>query len=367
MSAFGNRLQEPRFSGQIANSFDRRQIETIDPLKDGQWDIRLPNKPELTVFHSAGWAKVLHSSYGHLPLYLRINYQDSFGGLVPLMEVDSPFTGRRGVSLPFTDDCPALSSEFLSLNGLFQTAIEFGKSRKWKYIEFRGGDLGEPAINPSTCFYTHILHLDRNPEVLFSGFESSIRRAIRKAEKADVQTEISSSQESLRSYYLLHCQTRKKHGLPPQSFAFFRNIHEHLLSKGNGFVVLARIGGIPIAGSVFLHMRNKAIYKYGASDMRFQNLRPNNMVMWEAIKWCSENGFTSLNFGRTSTGNEGLRRYKLGYGTEEQTLRYYRFDYRQNSFATHKDQAEGWFNYLFRLMPLPVLRLAGQVLYRHLC
>jgi hypothetical protein len=90
-------------------------------------------------------------------------------------------------------------------------------------------------------------------------------------------------------------------------------------------------------------------------------------MMWAAMKRCAEEGMSFLNLGRTSLSNEGLRRFKMGLGAVEQRLQYARYDYRSKQFVTDVDRVEGWFNRVFSRMPLPVLRLAGAVLYPHLC
>ena len=72
-----------------------------------------------------------------------------------------------------------------------------------------------------------------------------------------------------------------------------------------------------------------------------------------------------LHFGRTSPGNEGLRRFKLGFGAREEEIRCCKYDFRAGRFVTDADRAEGWFNGIFGRLPLPLLRLAGQLLYRH--
>ena len=40
--------------------------------------------------------------------------------LLPLMEVDSWLTGRRGISLPFTDECEPLYPDAESFKNLLQ-------------------------------------------------------------------------------------------------------------------------------------------------------------------------------------------------------------------------------------------------------
>ena len=51
--------------------------------------------------------------------------------------------------------------------------------------------------------------------------------------------------------------------------------------------------------------------------MKYQNLRANNLVMWEAIKYYSAKGFELFSFGITKPDNEGLRKFKLGWGASE--------------------------------------------------
>ena len=169
----------------------------------------------------------------------------------------------------------------------------------------------------------------------------------------------------MQTYYRLHCQTRKKHGLPPQPWAFFLNIHKHLMSKGLGVLVLARSEGIAVAGAIFFYGK-QAVYKFGASDESRLELRANNLVMWEGIRCLAARGCEQLDFGRSSMENEGLRRYKAGWGTREGTLEYVKYDVRQARFEVDKDRASGWHNKIFSRMPMALLRAAGAVLYRQM-
>jgi len=120
--------------------------------------------------------------------------------------------------------------------------------------------------------------------------------------------------------------TRKRHGLPPQPFVFFKNVFDYIISKGYGIVVSALQSNTTIGASVFFHFGKNALYKYGASDMKFQNLRPNNLIMWEAIKWYRNRGNETINFGRTEPYNLGLLRFKRLWGASESPIKYYRYE-----------------------------------------
>jgi len=180
-----------------------------------------------------------------------------------------------------------------------------------------------------------------------------------------VTVTVSGSLEAMKVFYALQCKTRKKHGLPPQPFVFFQHIHEHILSHNLGMVVIARHENRPIAASVYFQLGTRAVYKYGASDEAFQHLRGANLVMWEAIRWLTRQGAKTLHLGRTSIGNEGLRRFKLGWGAEEQKIEYVKYDLRKGRFVTDADESTGWYNRVFNVLPIGLSRLIGAVLYRH--
>lgn len=369
------------------------RIELVNPLARVDWDDWIRGHPEASFFHGAAWAEVLQVACGAQPFYLVAGLDQV--ELLAVMEVRSPLTGLRGVSLPFTDLCPPLVCEerkgvpgqaeagpsdpecsaaepapgALSTGNatqrLLQRALELGRERGWRSWECRGG-VHLPGATPSLAYFEHSLDLRPGEQALFSGFDSTVRRAIRKAQRTGLRTEILTSGEAMRAFYRLYCQTRRRHGVPPQPWRFFECISEYVLRRNQGFVVLARHDETPIAGAVFFHLGDRALFKYGGSDHRFEELRGNNLVMWTAIRWLAAHGFKSLHFGRTSLANEGLRRFKQNWGAAERRLEYVKFDFRAGRFVADQDRAHGWHTGMFRRLPVPVLRLMGAVLYPHL-
>ncbi|MGH7952850.1 MAG: lipid II:glycine glycyltransferase FemX [Limisphaerales bacterium] len=340
-------------------------MQWTNPLEHSDWDSLILERPDFSFFHSSAWANVLTETYGYTPTYFIARKSGALHSLLPIMEVASRLTGRRGISLPFTDDCEPLCPDTTSFKKLFQNAIEFGKGRDWKFIEFRGGRKFANRIPASLSFHGHTVDLADGEGLLFNNLKNSVRRAIRNAEKNGVEVEISQDLESVRNFYSLQCKARRKHGLPPQPFSFFANIQKYVLSRNFGFVALARWQKNPIAASIFFQFGDCAIYKFGASDEGFQNLRGNNLTMWEAIKCLSRRGVKKMDLGRTSVKNEGLRRFKSGWGAEEKTIEFFKYDLRQNTFVADRDESCGWHNRVFRSLPSFASRLIGKALYRH--
>jgi hypothetical protein len=339
-------------------------LQPVNPSGHPGWDALVTAQPNHSFFHGAAWAETLRKAYGYQPVYLTANEP---GGLsiLPLMEVDSWLTGRRGVALPFTDECEPLHGNPASGRALFQAALEWGRKRGWKSLEFRGGRELFAQAPASLSFYGHRVNLEADEDRLFARLESSARRAVRKSMQSGVVVSISRDLEAMKVFYALHCKTRRKHGLPPQPFAFFRIVQEQVLAGNQGMVAIARHGTRAVAASVYFQLGARAVYKYGASDEACQHLRGSNLVMWEAIKWLARQGAGTLHLGRTSLGNEGLRRFKRGWGAEEHRIEYVKYDLHQNRFVTETDESTGWHNRLFRALPAGAARVIGAALYRH--
>ncbi|MBU6411568.1 MAG: GNAT family N-acetyltransferase, partial [Verrucomicrobia bacterium] len=302
------------------------RLQPVNPLDFPNWDALIQAHPGFSIFHSAAWAKVLSATYGFVPAYLLSRGGGSAPALLPLMETQSWLRGLRGISLPFTDDCPPLYSSPAAGRELVENAFALGRERRWKFVEIRGGHELIPGAPASLSFYGHRISLEGGEASLFDRLDGSVRRAIRKAEKSGVTVSVSEGLEAVKTFYQLQCKTRKKHGLPPQPFRFFKNIWEHLLSNHMGVVVVAGFNGRPVAASVYFKAGRQSVYKYGASDEAFQHWRGANLVMWTAMKHLAAAGATTLNLGRTSLANEGLRRFKLGWGAREFVINYMKYD-----------------------------------------
>ena len=165
---------------------------TIDPRADESWDASIAKHPDATIFHTGAWANVLCDTYQQTPHYFRFHVNGEAKVLLPLMEVASPFTGRRGVCLPFSDFCGPLFFDSFSPGVAMVNALsDLARKRNWKYFELRHTPTASSALVPNKSFYAHELDLQRSAPELLGNFDSAARRAIRKAERSGLTTEIS--------------------------------------------------------------------------------------------------------------------------------------------------------------------------------
>jgi Acetyltransferase (GNAT) domain len=342
------------------------QICIVDPIHEPAWDHVVALHRDACCFHTSAWAKVLHQTYGHRPFYLQFSSGRRLAALVPLMEVRSVFTGRRGVCLPFSDVCEPLVFDPEAIGFVSDRLVRFARERRWKHVEIRGGKSFPPASSATAKFYGHSLDLRRGVEQLLNRFASPVRRAIRKAERNSVSAAVVRNRQAIADFYWLHVRTRRRHGLPPQPASFFLNIYEHVIKPGLGFVVMARHRSRPIAAAIFFRFGKNAIYKYGASDQKFQELRANNLVMWQGIQFLARNGAEKLHFGRSECEKDGLRRFKLSWGTKEEVIDYFRVDPSGRECLVPAPSGSSFHKKIFARLPLALNRLAGSMIYPHL-
>ncbi len=368
------------------------RFDVINPLGSPDWEEFVSQQAGACPFHGTAWARLLTETYGFPLTYVVERRNGRIVAGLPLAETGGGLRPRRGVSLPFSDSCPPLgcvpsvtptesaptshdvgpgpdhpSPTFEASarrDALLARVLQLASERGWKTVEFREATAWTGIHPASVQFYGHRIPLAGGREAVLHRCSSSVSRALRKAGRSELVTRRGTGEDLMREYFALHCLTRRRHGLPPQPWAFFHHLQRLVLSAGGGFAVITAKDSQPIAGAVFLVQGRDALYKFGASDETFQALRPNNQVFWEAIGHCIDLGCNYLDLGRTSLEGEGLRRFKLGWGSEERVVPYLRVDLRTRQVEPTPDRATGWHTAVFRALPVPVSALIGRVAYR---
>jgi hypothetical protein len=330
----------------------------------GEWDGIVRSMESYCFFHSMAWGKVLADTYGFSPVYL-VAENGSEIAAVPLMEVRKPLRGPKGVCLPFSDICGPVFTGTPALEMLETSLCDLIRRRHWKAIEIKDSCTLD-GFSPYQSYYEHALALGADLDSIARSFRSSTWRNIKRAEREGVEVQLLATRSALDDYYQLHCITRKRHGVPPQPKRFFDNLYAHVISAGNGFIARATHRGRAVAASVFLHFGTRAVYKFGASLPDPEHLRPSNLIMWEVIKWYGMHGFETLSLGRTDKDDAGLLQFKSGWGTTRREVSYCRWPPRTASRSEPRAVRGHLLHSFARRLPLPVLKLAGTVLYKYL-
>jgi CelD/BcsL family acetyltransferase involved in cellulose biosynthesis len=343
-------------------------VSQIDPVKDPRWTAFLERHPHASVFHTGAWLEALSRTYGYEPVAMTTSAPgEDLRNVLVFCRIRSWLTGRRLISLPFSDHCEPLVTSADELSTLLAALRGEAEAGRYKYIELRpisSSFSAQAGLEKADSYCFHKLDLSPTAAGLFQALHKDcVQRKIHRAEREGLVYEEGRSTELLKKFYRLQVITRRRLQLPPQPFTWFRNLAECMGEKLN--VRVASKDGTPVASIVTLQHGHSLVYKYGASDKAFSNLGGMQALVWRAIEDAKSQGLLEFDLGRSDWDNEGLLRFKDQLGAARGTLTYWR--YPASSVAHVRGtwkvrMAKG----IFSRLPNACAAAAGNLLYRHL-
>lgn len=291
---------------------------------------------------------------------------------MPFCRIKSWLTGRRLVSVPFSDHCEPLGECHTGLAELCSRLIRNNGARSPGYIEIRpvgrfqytGGHWHVPSR-----YYLHTIDLSPDLPALFRNcHRDSTQRKVRRAEREGLTYESGRNPALLSAFYRLLILTRRRHEIPPQPLAWFRNLIDCF---GPALTIrVASKNGQPAAAILTLRHKETLVYKYGCSDESLNNLGGTHLLFWRAIEEAKADGLLKFDLGRTEISNEGLLTFKNRWGAVAQPLTYFRLS-RSTKLSTNGTAKAAEMAMVFgkRIIPhLPdaVFTAIGSAIYRHM-
>jgi Acetyltransferase (GNAT) domain len=346
-------------------------IHTLNPLLDNRWDDLVARHPKASVFHQRSWLEALVRTYGYEPIVFTTSSPTAElkNGLL-FCRVRSWLTGCRLVSLPFSDHCEPLCDSAEEMNSLLCYLQAVMERQAWQYLELRpitedfdqlGAKIG---FGPAGNYFLHVIDLRPNLDDVFRSLnKDSVQRRIRRGERAGLVEKCGASPDLLRDFYSLMIRTRSRHHLPPPPYSWYQNL---VYCLGKSLEIRAAYKDEnPIAAILTLRFREIGYYKYGCSDVRFNNLGATPWLLWRAIAAAKLSGASEFDLGRTQEDNAGLLAFKDHWAPCPKRLVYRRFPR-----IASREMAEGWklnaAKRVFSYIPERLLAVTGKLLYRHI-
>ena len=339
----------------------------IDPIADPEWLAFVENSPSAEIFHHPRWLELLRSQYGYEFQACCVANGHGIEAGLPIARIKSRLTGRRLVSIPFSDVCSPACAPGAGPDALVDLSQALAEEARRAGLELtvHASLPDAPDAFVQHRFFRHLLSLDADPAEVEGRIAKSQLGAVKKARKEGLRGERRTDRAALDAFYALHLKTRRRLGVPTQPKRFIRRFEE-LFDAGLGFVWIVLDGEErPLAAAVFLTYNGTVTYKYSASDFSALKKRPNNLLLCEAIRWSCEAGFRSFDFGRTDSDNDGLRSFKRSWGAEEFELSYTYLMDREPEPAPGPTRRDRMMSAAIQRSPAVVGRLAGAALYRH--
>ncbi len=292
------------------------QIVSLDELNIEEFN----SSPQKSVFTTLPWIRYIEEDAKAKPIVIRITeggrFVGYFCGLMikkfGIRIIGSPFNGwstcYMGLDLAGDDN---------RMDILEQLKDFLYQSFHCKYIEITDRNIEEADAKARgmTCLPMNTLELavDRTDDELFKVFKTDARNFIRQFERRGAAIEEAEPDDAFAEEYYVQLQDvfAKQHLVPTYSLEKVKTILRHL--KGTGELLCLRVRnpeGVSIATSIFFGFKDKFFFWGGASLRPEQHYRPNEYMIWTAIRYWRERGCKVFDM-------VGVRDYKRKFGSEE--------------------------------------------------
>lgn len=296
------------------------------PLDEVPWQ-ELDQYPDRTVFQTLPWLRFLNATQGAEPVIARIREDGRelgyFTGLVVrrfgVRILGSPLKGWTTHYMGFNLRAGEPRGDVLS--ALPRFAFD---TLRCQYLELkdRRAD-GHAASLPGYSIghaQTYEIDLTAPEKQLVSGMAESCRYSIRRADREGLMIEEASDLGFADDYFAQMKDVFAKQSLvPTYGVDRIRALIRELLPAGHLLLLRARaVDGTCVATGIFPAFNDTAYFWGGASWRAHQRLRPNEPLMWHAMRYWKSRGMRRLDLGGGGT-------YKEKYGV--QSVRLTRFMY----------------------------------------
>jgi CelD/BcsL family acetyltransferase involved in cellulose biosynthesis len=363
----GRDLLPPVLRDLARHSAGGQTVAVIDARGEAYRNLAAGHR-HASLFSSPPWIEAVGTAYG-LRIEASARLRDGrVEAAVPFCRI-ADIRGERIACLPFSDYCDPLVEDPADWADLVAPILAAGVPVRLRCLR-NALPTADERFRVAGHALWHGVDLRRGEDEIWAGLDGQARQNVRKAERHGVVVRRSFSLDDLRLFHGMHASLRKsKYRMLAQPFAFFEALHAALAPGERISVLLAEVDGAAVAGILFLEWGDTLYYKFNASiDTHF---RPNDLLLWEGIRFGRGRGLASLDFGLSDADQPGLVRYKAKFATEERAISM--LEWRPEGHADPRGEEVGsTLHRMTRLLTEPavpdtVTRAAGDELYRYFC
>jgi hypothetical protein len=310
--------------------------------------------------------KVLSNSLGVQPRTLVSLEGSEIVGILPLGSQRSLFGGKRLVSLPFSHRVSPLGTEKFT-DALVERARQISVREDYSYFEIRSSEEIRNGVSDSRFVTTEALlpqSRDDLKDIIRSNHLGAVKQALKNTR---VRLKLATEHDDFQAMDKLMAVNRRTLGSLTYPRGYFYMLWKYLRPYLR--CELCLFDERPVAMMVSSVFGNTAIYHYGASrgEKEILRLRPNNLLVWNALKWAQDKGAEKFDFGTSLYSQKGLIFFKEGWGGETRPVIYNVFcrghvqkqEYIQQDGIVGRTAA-----HVLRIIPLRIYRNFSPILLR---
>jgi len=371
----------------LGNKKARLDVFIADSAYDKKWLEFLDKHPHGSIYHHLLWLKVLENESGQKIIKLVCtNENDEIVGIFPLQYTKGFPFGVGGVlatkrlsSLPRSPIGGPLVADSSVAKLMIEKAIGLLKDDYDRLLQIKSYeiDLNEKveSLNKYLWREIYIKTIPSYPDEIRFGNSrnhAAVKRAVNKAKRSGVMFRVADSEEDLRNWYPIYLDTMRFHISPARSFHFYKDLWEELKPKGLMQLVLAEYEEngkkIIVAGSVLFFYNKVVTYAFNGSSRKHLELRPNDILHWEAIFNAQKDGYKFYDLGEVSKDHSGLAAYKKKWGSDVWEMYHYYYPKPKQLDKETLDAGtlHGIKEKIWQTMPLKLTAKIGKMAYKKL-
>ncbi|MEO5374831.1 MAG: FemAB family PEP-CTERM system-associated protein [Alphaproteobacteria bacterium] len=287
-------------------------IGTLDDSGDARWDHFVTACPEATLFHRAGWRRVIERVFGHRARFLYAERDGQIRAILPLVHVRSLFFGNALISNAFCIGGGSVGSEDEACEALDRQALQLMEELGADYLEYRQPvRLHEGWASRSGLYATFAKPIEPDPDKALAQIPRKQRPVVRRGIASGVVDVVDDTVDRL---YDLFAGTMHRHGTP----VFAR---DYLVELKRAFgpdceILTAMHGGQPVSSVLSFYFRDRVMPYYAGVSPAARDLGANDFLYWRLMRRAiEERGCRVFDFGRSKVGT-GPYAYKKNWGFE---------------------------------------------------
>ncbi|CAN0510549.1 unnamed protein product, partial [Phaeothamnion confervicola] len=152
------------------------EVVALREAAEGEYSAYVSAHAESCAYHTLEWRELLRRVYGYQAHYLVAREADAIGGVLPLMMVASPLSGRHLSALPFSHRVPVLATS-TARAALLRAAQRLARESGARYLEVRedAALLRDAGFSPAAAYWLSVLDLRPAEHDLWRQVRSSTR------------------------------------------------------------------------------------------------------------------------------------------------------------------------------------------------
>jgi hypothetical protein len=162
-------------------------------------------------------------------------------------------------------------------------------------------------------FYTYEIDISRPIEEIWSSFDSSLRKNVKKTSSSGV-TVREGTRDEIRLLFNALQDRMTAQGLENEiEYNYLIDVYDLLYPKNIKLVVTEKDGKY-LTGLMMLFSNKRAIAWIGIARSDTPGVYPNDLLVWDSLKWSKENGFDTFEIMWANT--DRLNKYKSKFNPE---------------------------------------------------